>query len=267
MVHEQPPRHEIVNYMFDQKIDCIAVKYNSKRYPSNGILKASFIACVSQIHPGIVIRMGFPDLHKPCVKNYFFGVVTIVSMHSDDDGQDFPSVIRVHWGDDTFNDFCCFNSQDFSFDALVGCVNDFAAFRNGSLAGVDALRWGLIRKFEGYVQAARPCSATFRFSSPTRSHPEVVMWHFAKNSTKHKMAKIISKQSGQNRKKYDAGPKVGAACRATTEIEKRDETNSRQSPKAARSPLHAKDGTISFLLQVASYVSSMKNCPIRLSQK
>jgi hypothetical protein len=257
-------------HILNKRLRCVAVKHSSMRYPPNGILKASIVTCASQIGPGMVIRMGFPDLHKPHIKNYHFGVVTIVSMHSDSEGRDFPTVIRVHWGDDTFNDFCCFNSHDFSFDALVDCVNDFAVFRNGSLAGVDALQWSLIRKFESYVEAARPCSATFRFSSPSRRHPEIVMWHFAKNSTKNKMANIVSKHSRlvNIRKKELPSQKVTPVCRAISAANKKEESAQMRSTQLNTRhvrPMQAKDSTISFLVQVVSYVSNMKSSPSRLS--
>jgi len=159
-------------------------------YPANGILKANFVTCVSQIRPGTVIRMGFPDIHDAQIKHHYFGVVTIVTMQADATGSETPAVIRVHWGDDTFNDFCFLNSEDFSFRALVSCVNDFAVFRQGHLRGVDALRWSLIRKFESCVQAARPCCATIRFSSPRRTRPEYC--HVALRQEQHQ------EQTGQN---------------------------------------------------------------------
>jgi hypothetical protein len=233
--------------MIDTSTAVILHPSNSMHYPANGILKANFVTCVSQIGPGTVIRMGFPDIHDAHIKHHYFGVVTIVTMQADATGGETPAVIRVHWGDDTFNDFCFLNSEDFSFRALVSCVNDFAVFRQGHLRGVDALQWSLIRKFESCVQAARPCCATIRFSSPRRTRPEIVMWHFAKNSTKSKLGRIISKTSTRSQSSGSSRSKavVGGAAASC--------------PGEKASATKAKDSTISFLYQVVSHVMNMRN--------
>jgi hypothetical protein len=248
--------------MIATNTESIVLKRNTMRYPPHGILKASFVTCISHIHPGIVIRMPFPDLHEPHAKNYYFGVVTIVTMHLDHNGSESPAVIRVHWGDNSFNDFCFFSSADFSFDALLDYANNFAAFRNGSLKGVDALQWSLIRKFENYVQAARPCSATFRFSSPTRTRPEIVMWHFARNSSKTKLAKTICKatRSPKNRQKDQTKCNESPAreLASASLAEERSANMSRAGLQPGVRHHQAKDITVSFLLQVASYVTGMR---------
>ena len=250
--------HETMTHMLDDKLlGLTAIKKNTMRYPSHGILKASFVACVADIHPGIVIRMAFPDLHSPHVKHYHFGVVTIVTMRLNAAGSETPAVIRVHWGDESFNDFCFFSSEDFSFDALLNYANDFAAFQKGSLKGVDALKWSLIRKLEDNVRAARPCSATFKFSSPTRTHPEIVMWHFARNSTK-RLKLICKKQcSPQKRTKNHMKPQElirrVASCK-----DQRVERKWPRSPQPSTRSNQAMDATISFLNQVAAYVTTMK---------
>jgi hypothetical protein len=244
---------ETMTHMLDDKLlGLTAIKKNTMRYPSHGILKASFVACVADIHPGIVIRMAFPDLHSPHVKHYHFGVVTIVTMRLNAAGSETPAVIRVHWGDESFNDFCFFSSEDFSFDALLNYANDFAAFRNGSLKGVDALKWSLIRKLEDNVRAARPCSATFKFSSPTRTHPEIVMWHFARNSTKR--LKLICKKQCSPQKRTKNHMKPQELIRRVASCA--DQQVQREWPRSPQ--LKAMDATISFLNQVAAYVTTMK---------
>ncbi len=241
---------EDINSMIDSCTAVILHQSNSMRYPANGILKATFVTCVSQICPGTVIRMAFPDIRDPLVKHHYFGVVTIVTMCADPTGSETPAVIRVHWGDDTFNDFCILTTADFSFHALVDCVNNFATFRQGHLKGVDALKWSLIRKFESCVQAARPCTATIKFSSPTRTRPEIVMWHFAKNSTKSKLCNIISKSSTPLQIRESIRTK--ALIRDGNRVEKLESIGGGRAT-------HAKDSTISFLYQVVSHVKNMKN--------
>jgi len=237
-------------------VGLFAIKKATMRYPPDGVLKSVFVTDVSQIVPGIVIRMGFPDLHNAHVKNYHFGVVSIVATRPDSFGNEIPAVIRVHWEDESFNDFCAFSSKDFSFDSLLCCVNDFAVFRNGSLKGVDALKWSLIRKLESFVQAARPCSATFRFSSPTRkTPPEIVMWHFAKNSSKNKLAKIISKKSSPSSLNLRNDQSKLPATQAR-QIIRSPEKRDKMSPNPHL--FQAKESTVSFLYQVVSHVINMR---------
>jgi len=237
-------------------IGLFAIKRNTMRYPPNGVLKSLFVTDVSQIYPGIVIRMAFPDLHNSEVQNHHFGVVTIVATRPDSVGNEVPAVVRVHWGDESFNDFCAFSSMDFSFESLLGCVNDFAVFRNGSLKGVDALKWSLIRKFESFVQAARPAAATFRFSSPTRkTPPHIVMWHFAKNCT-NKLAKFKKSSPIQNRRNDLNKLPVSPARQVVRSPEKREEMSLRLKQNARVLP--AKDSSVSFLYQVVSHVINMR---------
>jgi hypothetical protein len=182
-------------------------------------------------------------------------------MRSDLIGHETPAVVRVHWADESFSDFCFLNDEDFSFNSLLDCINNFASFKYATFKGVDALNWNLIRKFEAYVRAARPCSATFRFSGPTR-RPEIVMWHFAKNRTSTKLEQRISEKSCHcnYQLKDRSGLHKNTDCTIKFHREKLgNRVRSSQIFYETPSLENEKENTVSFLMHVVSHITSMKN--------
>ncbi len=91
----------------DRGVGLFAIKKATMRYPPDGVLKSVFVTDVSQIVPGIVIRMGFPDLHDAHVKNYHFGVVSIVATR--------PSALKISLS----IRFCVASTISLSFETVL----------------------------------------------------------------------------------------------------------------------------------------------------